>query len=407
MNLFRKRQKRFSFGKLPGLLVLLFCLRLSGSVSASIHSYDSTEVFLISCSPGNNIVTVYGHSAIRIVRNSTDIDLVYSWGVYDFNTPNFTWKFAKGRLNYELEEVPYQSFLQQYYAEQRSVISQKINLSNQEADSLSRLIEINMQAGNRLYLYDFFYDNCATRIRDIIEKTLGKKVVYPDEVIQNQPTFRERLNEAQKPIPWLSLATDLLIGKSGDITAGFRERMFLPEDLQKNLSLTMILEKGKLIPLLQKPLTILDFTSSFPYRLPVLTPLIILCILLLIIILLSIFFRGRKLNDYMDRMLFFIFSIFSILMVFFNFFTDHPVMKTNLNIIWLNPIILIAFVTLFTKAGQTIWFKIILISIIGFVVTLIIIPQSINASFVPIILILFLRSAVRSRFRIGRRLKFY
>jgi hypothetical protein len=262
-----------------------------------------------------------------------------------------------------------------------------------------------MKPENKFYLYNFFYDNCSSRVRDIIEKTIGERLLYPNEVIKDQPSFRGMINKAQKPMPWLTLGTDLLIGSSGDNKAGFIDQMFLPEDLMKNLSLTKIKDTEKIMPLLQKPETVLNFNSDTLDNRILLSPLFIFCILLIIILILSIFIKQRKSIDYIDIFLFFIFSILSIFMVFFNFFTDHQAMKMNLNILWLNPFLIIAFITLFTKNKNPIWFRILVLTSSGFLFSVAIIPQSINLAFIPIILILILRSIARSNFRFATILR--
>jgi hypothetical protein len=388
---------------MKNLFSLLFCLFLSGSTPSFSQSIDSTEVFFLTCSPGKEVLTIYGHSAIRIVRASIGYDQVYSWGVYDFSAPNFYWNFAMGRLKYKIDSDSYNIFLQAYFFEQRTVYSQKINLTSAQKEILLALININMQPENKLYLYDFFYDNCSTRVRDIIEKIVRDKLIYPKENSYDQPTFRGMINVAQKPIPWLTFGTDMLIGIPGDYKAGFRDQMFLPESLMKNLSLLMINDSARMIPLLQKPVAVLDFNPSTDKV--ILTPFIVFSLLFLIIALLSFLYKRGTVIDYIDKFLFFTFSILTIMIVFFNFFTDHQAMKMNLNIIWLNPLLVAAFVTLFMKKEYSIWFRLILIASLGFLVSLVIIPQTINVGAIPIILILIIRSFARSKFSFPFRLK--
>lgn len=377
---------------------ITFCLFLSVSISSFSKATDSTEVFLLTCGPGNEVVTIYGHSAIRIVRQSIGFDQVYSWGVYDFDAPNFTWKFAKGRLKYSIAEDPYEKFLHEYFLEKRNVYSQKINLTDSQIESLIDIIDINMRPENRLYLYDFFYDNCSTRVRDIIEKVVGDKLVYPNKDLKEKRTFRELVNRAQDPKPWLTFGTDLLIGMRGDKIAGSQDQMFLPEYLMSNLSLIKIRDTTGMIPLLQKQETVLDFD---PYSSKViLNPFFCFSILFIIITLLPFLIMKKNIINFIDSLIFLSLSILSILMIFLNFITDHQAMKSNLNMIWLNPILILAFVTLFTKNKNPIWFRIILFTSVGFLLSILLIPQSINIAVIPIIAILIIRSFVRSNFRL-------
>jgi hypothetical protein len=381
------------------LLSILLFLLLSGSLRASTQSEDSTEIFLLTCLPGGDVTTIYGHSAIRILNTSDGLDSVFSWGVYDFSAPNFAWKFAKGRLKYRIDGDSYSRFLQEYFLEQRSVISQKINLTNEEKKLLILMINNNMKPENKFYLYNFFYDNCSSRVRDIIEKTIGERLLYPKDYIKDQPSFRGMINKAQKPMPWYTFGTDLLIGLSGDKKAEFRDQMFLPEDLMKNLSLTMIKLSNTMIPLLQKPITVLDFEpTNMTYKI-FFSPLFMFGILFTIILILSFLNRWQKIIDFTDKLLFFVFSVLSILMVFFNFFTDHQAMKMNLNIIWLNPFLIVALIALFTKNKNPLWFKIVFLTSSGFLLSFAILPQSINIAFIPLILTLIIRSLARSKFR--------
>jgi len=378
--------------------ILLFLI-LSGSLYASNQSEDSTEIFLLTCLPGRDVTTIYGHSAIRIVNTSDGLDSVFSWGVYDFGAPHFAWKFASGRQKFRIDGDSYSRFLEEYFLEQRPVISQKINLTNKEKELLILMINNNMKPENKFYLYNFFYDNCSSRVRDIIEKTIGEKLLYPTENIKDHRSFRGMINKAQEPMPWDTFGTDLLIGITGDKKAGFRDQMFLPEDLMKNLSLMMIKSSDTIIPLLQKPVNVLDFEpTNMPNRI-FFSPLFIFGILFTITLILSFLSKWSKIIYFTDKLLFFAFSVLSILMVFFNFFTDHQAMKMNFNILWLNPFLIIAFLILFTKKKNPIWFRIVFLTSLGFLLSIVIIPQSINLACIPLILILIIRSLARSEFR--------
>jgi hypothetical protein len=357
---------------------------------------DSIEVYLLTCDPGLEIETVYGHSAIRVINHISKTDSVYSWGVYDFAAPHFAWNFAKGRLRYQVKGEPTDSFLEDYFLEQRSVISQKINLLKEEKISLIRSININLLPKNKFYLYDFFYDNCATKIRDLLEQTNDTALVYPIGNGTKITTFRKLVNEAQKPLPWLTFGTDLLIGIPGDKIADTRDQMFLPEYLMKNLSATRVSRNNKQITLLQDQVTLLFFKRKEAKDLGLFQPVWVFSILATIIILLSIRIHNGRFMLWLDRILFLVFVVLSGFQIFFNFITDHDATKMNLNIIWLNPILFIAFYSLFTNKKMFVWFKIIAITSLGFIIGLIFIPQSINLAFIPIMLILIVRSLSRS-----------
>ena len=220
---------------------------------------NDTIVYLLTCGPGTETYSIYGHSALRIKYKQQKRDLVYNWGVFDFDTPNFLWKFAKGRLDYMLAVESLKSFLQEYFYEKRYVLCQQLNLTSGETADLVAMINENLKPQNIRYRYDFFYDNCSTRIRDLIEKTIGKDLLYTAEKENKPPTFRQLIGKYQRGVPWLRFGIDLLLGSPVDKITTYRERMFLPMYLQSELSESVVNRDSKMVPLLQNPETMLDF----------------------------------------------------------------------------------------------------------------------------------------------------
>jgi len=357
------------------------------------------EVYLITCGPGTEIYSVYGHSALRIVIPEKKIDTVYNWGVFDFATPNFAWKFAKGRLNYMLGVYSFESFLKDYFLEQRWVISQKFNLETPDIERLFLLLEENLKPENITYSYDFYYDNCSTRIRDLIEKAVGEDLLYPPEKAKKElQTFRYLTGEYEKVYPWLKLGIDLLIGSPGDKKASFREMMFLPAHLKNGLSELLIRRNSKMIPLLQNPEIVLDIDQQPIKEKLFASPLFVFSLLLIIIIMLTGLVRRKTANNIIDIFLFSVFSILALLMIFFNFFTDHHQLRWNLNIIWLNPFIILCLTSLVFKKDWSGWFRIVFYLTVLFLLFLALLPQHINNAFFPLIIILMIRSSIRAGF---------
>ena len=197
--------------------VSLFFLLISFTRIFSQPSND-TIAYLLTCGPGTETYSIYGHSALRIVIPEKHTDTVYNWGVFDFNTSNFAWKFAKGRLDYMLFAESLKGFLQGYFFEQRFVYSQKINIDQFEMRKLVSLINENLKPENLKYRYDFFYDGCSTRIRDIIEKSIGEKLKYPPAETGNISTFRDMVAKYQNPYPWLKFGVDLIMGSTAAVS---------------------------------------------------------------------------------------------------------------------------------------------------------------------------------------------
>ena len=380
-------------------LTYLFLLPILFSRVLISQEIPQAEVYLITCGPGTEIYSVYGHSALRIVIPEKKIDTVYNWGVFDFATPNFAWKFAKGRLNYMLGVYSFESFLKDYFLEQRWVISQKFNLETPDIERLFLLLEENLKPENITYSYDFYYDNCSTRIRDLIEKAVGEDLLYPPEKAKKElQTFRYLTGEYEKVYPWLKLGIDLLIGSPGDKKASFREMMFLPAHLKNGLSELLIRRNSKMIPLLQNPEIVLDIDQQ-PFKEKLFTsPLFVFSLLLIIIIMLTGLVRRKTANNIIDIFLFSVFSILALLMIFFNFFTDHHQLRWNLNIIWLNPFIILCLTSLVFKKDWSGWFRIVFYLTVLFLLFLAVLPQHINNAFFPLIIILMIRSSIRADF---------
>jgi len=375
----------------------LFFLLASFSKLYSQPSHD-TIFYLLTCAPGTETYSIYGHSALRIAIPEKNTDTVYNWGVFDFNTPNFVWKFAKGRLDYMLMAESLNGFLQSYFYEQRLVYSQKINLEPVETRKLILLINENLKPENIKYRYDFFYDDCSTRIRDLLEKSIGEKLKYPPAVSGKIPTFREMVGKYQKPYPWYKFGVDLLMGSTSDKRAVFRDRMFLPVDMKDGLSEAVILRSGRMIPLLQNPEVLLDFSDPVVKHNFLVSPPVVFTLLIMMILILTAKVQSIKANRFIDIIIYVVFSILALFMIFFNFFTDHQQMRWNLNIIWLNPVILVCLIILILNKTGTLWFRIVFLISAGFIAIHFILPQEFNLAFLLLTIVLLIRSSIRCEF---------
>lgn len=357
-----------------------------------------TIVYLLTCNPGTETYSIYGHSALRIVNEANQTDLVYNWGVFDFSTPNFAWKFAKGRLDYLLGVESMDNFLRTYFYENRAVYSQKINLLPEETKTLMLLINENLKPENKKYRYDFFYDDCSTRIRDLLEKSTENKLLYPPTDTFNAPTFRSMTGKYQAPFPWLKFGIDLIMGSPGDKKTTFREMMFLPVDMQNCLGESVINRNGKMIPILQNPELILDFDLPNYKNRRLVAPENIFSLILILLIILIPLIKRRALINAIDMIIFFLFTILAVLMIFFNFFTDHQQMKMNLNILWLNPFLLACLISLIMGKPGIIWFRIVFYISALFLVAHMLLPQDFHIAVLPLTLLMAIRSSSRASF---------
>lgn len=380
------------------ILLVSFIVSIITISNGLSQTQSDTTAYLITCGPGTETYSIYGHSALRISIPEKHFDTIYNWGVFDFRTKNFVWKFAKGRLDYMLIAESPRGFLGEYYSEKRYVYSQRINLTSEELKILTGLVNENLKPENATYRYDFFYDDCSTRIRDLIEKSVGTKLKYPPQEPGRAPSFREMVAKYQNPYPWLKFGVDLIMGSTSDKKALFRDKMFLPIDLREGLSKTLVYRSGKMTPLLRNPEIILDFKAPEVKQNLLLSPPFIFTFLIIVIMILAALTKSRRKIRSIDIIIYSIFSILSVLMIFFNFFTDHEQMRWNLNIIWLNPFIIICLIMLIMNKQGLIWFRTVFYISAGFLFLHFILPQDFNIGFLLLDILLIVRSSVRSDF---------
>jgi hypothetical protein len=277
------------------------------------------------------------------------------------------------------------------------VLSQKINLEPREKRIILELVNENLRPENVKYRYDFFYDDCSTRIRDLLEKSIGSALKYPPES-DEKPTFRDLIGEYQKYYPWQQFGIDLLIGSNAEKKADLRDKMFLPDYLMSGLSSAEVSRNGENVPLLNKAETLLDFDPPVTERNFYTSPFFVFSMLLLLIAFLSLQFKSKQKNNMIDFILFMVFAILAVMMVFFNFFTDHEQLRANFNILWLNPFMIILFISILTGKGEKLWSRVIFFITLVFLLTHLLIPQAFNIGIYPLLLIIILRTMARSGF---------
>ncbi len=273
---------------------------------------SDTTFYLVTCGPGAEIYSIYGHSALRMTVPGRNIDLTYNWGVFDFDTPNFGLRFARGDLQYLLDADNYIRFLQIYQYEKRWVKCQVINLNSSEKKILAGLIAENLKPENIKYRYDFLFDNCATRIRDILEKTVGSNLVYSPSAEKKKPSYRFLTGTYQKQYPWLNFGIDLLLGTPCDKKAEDRDKMFLPLELQKEFTEAYINRNGKMIPVLQNPEIVLNYKTHVNKPGFVTHPIFVFSLLCVALIIFSAMVREGRAVRIADII---IFSVFTLIFV--------------------------------------------------------------------------------------------
>ncbi len=225
--------------------ILFFCLVLSLGIQAQTLSPEA-QISLLTCAPGKELYARYGHTAIRVLDEPNEIDIVFNYGIFDFNTDHFYWKFVRGETWYELGATPYYWFMREYKREKRPVYEQVLNLSPEQQNLLwDKLVE-NYEPENRKYLYNFVFDNCATRPYQLIISVLGDSIVSDYDGYTCQ-TYRDFISHYTGQHTWANAGINLLFGPKADRPMTNGQRLFLPEELMYYIQYAHSLDGIRLI----------------------------------------------------------------------------------------------------------------------------------------------------------------
>lgn len=299
---------------------------------------DSVEISLLTCQPHDEIYSLYGHTAIRYhdLRKG-GLDIAFNYGVFDYHKPLFALRFVFGLTDYELGAYPFRLFLEEYRRFGSMVTEQVLNLTAEEKMALQQALAVNMQNENRIYRYNYFYSNCTTKARDIIEQCIQGKVNY-EKREGYSPSHREMIHEMTQNNPWSAFGNDLLLGILADQPTDQRQQEFLPYHLMYDFDHASIYQDGKFRPLVKErrqplPAGVQLVKSGFP-----LSPLA--CGIILIALSLGLFFlqvRNKCIYRWWDALLMVTVGTFGIIL-FLMLFSQHPTVSLNLQILLLNPL---------------------------------------------------------------------
>ncbi len=314
------------------LLICIFALLHIGSLAQS-----RLRISLLTCTPGQELSETFGHSALRVIDSNSVTDNVYNYGTFPFYEKGFYLKFIRGKLRYSVDVEPFFEFKQNYQLQNRGITEQVLNFSNLEKKTIYHALLENIKEENKYYQYDFFLDNCTTRLRDIIEKYHQPKPILP-AVMPTNTTFRNAIHQYlnNNNDPWSKLGIDILLGAKTDAIMTTDQQKFLPDNLMHSLystkNTTMVEESNQLY-----------FFQSYNTKANFFTPFFLAISLLSLFIILSLFKSNaaKKAMKYLDKVLFAIIALLSLLLIFMWVGTDHSMTKNNYNLLWASPIFII------------------------------------------------------------------
>lgn len=377
------------------LLVILFTFL---SVLSMKAQSDSLRVSLLTCGPGQEVYNLFGHSAIRVKNEATGVDYVFNYGIFSFNTPNFVLRFCLGQTDYQLGVQYYDDFVWNYQMQGRFVHEQVLNLTEQEKLQLVAALEENYLPENRIYRYNYFYDNCATRPRDMVERAINGEVRYTEDMDTPQKalTYRGLVHEYTAKQPWSRFGIDLLLGSEADKPISRRASMFVPFYLEEYFHTAQKADlQGRNSGLIAEELEITaQDESDWPSPTP-LTPMRVFLLLFILVAALTAWGikQGRSLWG-LDLLLFFVAGIAGCIIAFMVLFSEHPAVSPNYLLLLLHPLHLIFLyhiVKRVKKLQRSVYLGANMVVILLFLAFWALIPQKFPIEIVPLALILLVR----------------
>lgn len=375
-----------------GLLPLVLSLALLTCKGFSRTDTSHVRISLLTCAPGDELYSIFGHTALRVIDSAGHTDIVYNYGTFDFNDPDFYSKFVRGKLDYSLsaEELP--AFLYEYRVTKRDVTEQELRLPDSVKLSLTIALRRNMEGRNRYYKYDFLYDNCTSRVKNLLIDQAGLTV--RSKLVPDGTTFRDMIHEYldRGGMSWTKFGMDLLLGRPSDKIVSTGESMFLPDYLMKGIDSAAypILSVKKL--LLQTGMA--DNTSRANWPLYVFT----------VVMIIVLWFSFKKnstaigITRTIDTVLFCFTGLTGILLLFTWFGTDHTSFAANYNLLWALPTNIIAAVALQKKPYWLSDYFFTTAIIYGLLLACFFwLPQQFNPAIIPLVILLLFRSVARAK----------
>lgn len=375
------------------LLILISLLFLSPK-GESVNLSPQSQISLLTCSSGTEIYSYFGHSAIRVKDPRTGLDVVYNYGVFSFDTPNFIWRYCKGETYYTIADQSMRSFMQDYHEEKRDVYEQVLNYNPVERQALYNALLENSKPENRVYLYKHFSDNCATRIRDQFEKAAYGKLSY-DSLDDKPYTYRQLLDQFLPGNSWSGFGIKLALGIPCDRKTTFSQKMFLPAYLEADMAKAKLVRDDSYVPFAQ-PVKVLYKAPFIHEGFSLTSPAVVVLMFLASVLGLSIW--EYKLNRkwvWLDFIVYLSFGIAGLILGFLCFFSILEATGWNLNLIWAPPTHFIyAFLLLFKPLREKLrWYvKLTNITLCLFLISMAFLPQTFHWLVVPLCFIPLIRN---------------
>lgn len=382
--------------------LLIFLFLAVGLCGRATQLSPGAEIQLLTADPGAELYSAFGHSAFRVLDRAKDIDLVYNYGTFDFETPGFYVKFVRGKLPYFLSTQSLRGFQYQYIREQRKVVQQVLNLNPAEVQAVFDYLENNMRPENRAYQYDFFFDNCATRERDVLEQVLGDRLKWPVWSPDSLGSYRDLTEPYLAPRHWTDFGIDLMLGSPTDAEAGLRGAQFLPDYLYASVKQAWVKHNGQWQPLVRGEQPMLTPEQPFQVTEPSPGPVLVFWGLFLVAVVLTWWSKPWHFASRLfDSLVYLLVGVVGVLALFLWLGTDHQATYTNFNVFWALPTYLVLSLVRWGRRSGRQWAVGHLFVTLLFVMASPFLPQAFHVASWPLILTLLLRQLALVEATIG------
>ncbi len=382
--------------KLKQVFILFFMLCVYNVSSQTLSA--QAEISVITFGPGKTeLYSAYGHSAIRVNDPVNGFDAAYNYGTFDFNQPNFYLNFTRGHLIYKLSVQDARRLNEYYQYHGRSITEQILNLTPRQKQMVFDYLQNNAKPENADYNYDYFYDNCATRILYVFQEALEKEISFDDNFVDDPGLTVRELTDRYSAIefPWGKLGIDICLGMPMDKKLTNIQYTYIPEYVFKAFSIAQVQNEGAWRPMVQT--TKYVYVAKEESKIgPVLTPPLVFWLLWLLTVIISVIAKIKRISlRWFDLIFFLLVGLLGLLLLLLWVATDHAAAAWNLNLLWAWPThLLIAF--WLVKKAKSRWLNwyLLFTAILGvaLVVLWLIVPQALNMALIPIVLIISTRA---------------
>ena len=327
------------FRTISCLAAFLFACTTLPAQEQHATALDSIDISLITCTPHEEVYSLYGHTAIRVNdRRQGGQDMAFNYGIFNQRQPFFVLRFMFGLTDYELGVASLDGFCNYYRRWGSRVSEQVINLTRQEKAQLVQALFDNARPENRVYRYNILYNNCSTRAREIIIGNIQGHVSYEPHTGDVVPTYRQMIHEKTAGHRWATFGIDMLLGVKADLQTTIDQQQFLPDHLEYDFAHAKIHRGTDVVPLVSEqreivPPGIQKIEPDFPLT-PIQCGMVLLTLSLLVF---AIEWRRRQTLVVWDLLLMLTSGLAGCIILLM-FFSQHPTTSTNLQLLLLNPL---------------------------------------------------------------------